>query len=321
MKKNQDYENEVEFRFLFISVFRKYIFKNLSITKIFGITVLTKEQIEFRTKYSLFSIVRWSKYNHLLAYQQCAQNIQDCIKNIQECKNNIDVNYNNLQECNRNIIECKQIIGRLNTTVSLLTREQALLKSSSVFKVLFLVHNINTIDCFIPVINAMKKHPRFKVIVASIKRHFLGDKVFGMEDETSNALSKLNIEHLRLNYQEPAYLLDAIIRIHPHFIFRQSPWDADIEPTFAINNLSFAKVCYIPYFGQSICKFNSKVDDLDVNQHFHNVVWRIFTDQNSAIKYNQKQDIHGSNVVITGNTKYEYIRDALKDEISKRTIV
>ncbi len=116
-------------------------------------------------------------------------------------------------------------------------------------KIGFLVHNIATVDCFVPLIRNMGKDNRFAVCVASINKKFPGDKNYAGEEAVHQELDRLGIKHIRLNMQDSMEGNKILRQTGLDVVFRQSPWEKDIEEGYRIPNLDFALQCYTPYYG------------------------------------------------------------------------
>ena len=185
-------------------------------------------------------------------------------------------------------------------------------------KIIFIVHNIATIDCLVPLIRLMFLHSRFEVVVFSIPKHFPGDNGFNGEDVVHNALEDFGIAHRRLNFKDDFDGLKILKKLKPDIIFRQSPWDADIPEAYSTHNLNFCQLCYIPYYGVHITDAGD-LDFIHENQDFHRACWKIFIDKDTEHYYKKIGYHHWSKVVVTGSPKYEYLADILKSKKSINT--
>ena len=140
-------------------------------------------------------------------------------------------------------------------------------------KVVFLVHNIATWDCLHDVYTEMVRDPDFEPLVVSIPRHFPGVEAFGHEEETFQALRAVGIEPLRFNDPDSFKDLEHLKALAPDIIFRQSHWEGDVPPAFRTKQISFARLCYVPY------GIMGMVSDKNCKHHksgFHEACWKIF---------------------------------------------
>lgn len=179
-------------------------------------------------------------------------------------------------------------------------------------KVGFLVHNIATVDCFIPIIRNLEADERFEIFVASINKKFPGDKNYAGEEIVHRELDRLGIGHIRLNMLDSMEGNRILRRARLDVIFRQSPWEVDIEEGYRIPNLDFALQCYTPYYG---VHFNHADDE---HLRYHRRCWKIFVDNDTAEKYYRKGVFTSEKVAATGLTKYEYLHDELRRPVRKR---
>ncbi len=191
-------------------------------------------------------------------------------------------------------------------------RIRYLRKSGQKIRVAFLVHNVSTLDCFIPLMKEMGGDKRFEVLTASLNKKFPGDTVYAGEEIVHKELKRLAIEHIRLGMQDSMKGREILKAMKPDIIFRQSPWDDDIQEGFRTRNLLFCYLCYTPYYGIHIVD-NGEKDRLHIDQPFHRHCWRIFVDSATASEYYEKSKLHGKNVVVTGLPKYEYLWRYMKD--------
>ena len=191
-------------------------------------------------------------------------------------------------------------------------RIKYLRKAEQKIRVIFLVHNVSTLDCFIPLMNEMDGDNRFEILTASLNKKFPGDTAYAGEESVHQELDRLGIEHIRLGMQDSMKGRNILKAMKPDIIFRQSPWDDDIQEGFRTRNLLFCYLCYTPYYGIHIVD-NGDKDRLHLDQPFHRFCWRIFVDSVTASEYYKKSKLHGKNVVVTGLPKYEYVWRYMKD--------
>ena len=202
----------------------------------------------------------------------------------------------------------KAHVDHMDDTLSMLTRDVKTPRKT----VLFLIHNVATLDSIILILQKLRQLPEFDVIVASINRKFPGDNGFGGEEDTHLELDKMGIDHIRLNMDDSWEALKIIKLFHPGVIFRQSPWDNDIPEAFSTANLSFARLCYTPYYGVHITKDPEGSQNLHEDQTFHRHCWKIFVDKQTGDMYRAHSLLGGRNIVETGLSKYEYLQASVK---------
>lgn len=158
-------------------------------------------------------------------------------------------------------------------------------------RVVFLVHAIESWDAQIDIFEAMQRDSRFDPLVATINRRFPGDACYGGEDQTSAALHKLGVRHIRLGMDGPSDALDILRALQPDVIFRQSQWEQDVPPAFATSRLSFARICSVPYGMSIVGKFSPNEESLgganpkSYDQHYHRMAWRVFCETEQTRDY------------------------------------
>ena len=217
--------------------------------------------------------------------------------------------------------------NKINDTASLLARKQQPLRGSKL-SIIFLIHHIAAIDSLLTVIQEAKLRGH-KTIVITIKNNFLSSTDGGRDTSEENnhrGLDKLGIEHIRFGKIDSLEGLKLLKLLNPDYIFRQSPWDNDIEVGYSTQNLNFCKLCYTPYFGVQLTEdFNDRnlPFDLHVDQIFHRSAFAIFIeDDKNSFQRVQKHAILGSiNVVPSGLPKYEYIFRQLREVKHKENSV
>ena len=176
-----------------------------------------------------------------------------------------------------------------------------------------LVHNVSALDVLLPVIQTMREDARYKVIIAAIDKKFPGDSQYKRGDEVVNFFNKWNIDCVRLYAYADDEAELMIRKLAPDIVFRQSPWNGDIKAIYSVRNLSFTKLCYIPYYGIQLEDVMSKDSDVYFNedQLLHRLAWRVFLDKASSKLYRERNGLLGENVVLCDSPKYRYIQDKL----------
>ncbi len=176
----------------------------------------------------------------------------------------------------------------------------------------FLVHMIEAFDAQVDIYRAMLSDPRFDPIVVSINRAFPGDNVFSGEETVSQALDGLGIEHVRLATQSPVEAQEALAHLAPDVIFRQSHWDRDYPPAFRTPELSFTRLCIVPYGMSIVHKFSHSepapetVSPMAFDQPYHRSAWRVFCETEQTKAYFQSfRHSDPNKFILSGYPKHE----------------
>ena len=187
-------------------------------------------------------------------------------------------------------------------------------------KCLFLVHFIVSWDSLADIFAAMKAANDFEPIVASINRRFPDASSFTGEDKVHEGLQALGIEHIRLPMEDLFASLDIIKAIEPDIIFRQTPWDVDIQPAFSPHELSFARLCYVPYYGLQMVERHDRHtngEDFHTDMPYHRACWRIFCEDEFVKQtFEHTAVLAGRNVVVTGHPKLKRLARLSQTESS-----
>ena len=191
------------------------------------------------------------------------------------------------------------------------TRRQPLTRERT--RVLFLVHHIEAWDSLDGVVRALRETTDFEVIVASIPRRFRGSSGLVDEDIIHAGLTRRGVPHLRVTQTSDADRLSLVRALSPDIIFRQSQWDDDLPEAFSTRNLSFARLCLIPYETMNILE-NIPVEGVEntaVDNYFHRSAWRVFC-ANDLVKEAAARDgaRDGEQFVVTGHPKADRLRSA-----------
>lgn len=179
-------------------------------------------------------------------------------------------------------------------------------------RIVFLIHNVAAIDAILPIIYEAQRREH-RVVVIAIRNKFSSSQT-NVESQHI-ALQSLGIEHLRFEKLNPGEGLDYLKSIYPDVIFRQSPWERDIDEEFSIERLRFSKVCYAPYYGIQFLRHFTPEDPVDYHcdQEFHRKAWAIFVEDATEVFDNFKNSslMRGINIVPTGLPKYEHLTGQL----------
>lgn len=199
----------------------------------------------------------------------------------------------------------------LKQTVNLSMREASGQASGRV-RCVFLVHRIEMWDALVEVYQAMAEDARFEPIVISIPSRSLGRGDFGGEDLISRSLSAQNIPHLRFDMPDHYEALNILKNIKPDVIFRQQQWDPELPPAFHAHELTFARICIVPYAALIIQthdiyeKDPQKFTRDGYDQIYHRLAWRIFCETTLVYDtYRQLQHAAPEKLVLSGYPKFD----------------
>lgn len=197
----------------------------------------------------------------------------------------------------------------LNETENLVARQQPLHFGEKI-RCIFLIHHAPAWDSLADVFDAMRMANDFEPVVISISHDFNHSGEFSGEGEVHKRLEFENVPHIRLPGDLPTHL-SALKAYRPHVIFRQSPWEPDVPPAFRTEEISFARLCYVPYFANSVIKGR---DAFEYDQYFHRMCWRLFCinqfHYNLALK---GSFVAPSKLVVSGHPKFDRLLSSAKD--------
>lgn len=218
---------------------------------------------------------------------------------------------NGLLDLQKRLQSLEVKLSSLDSRISTVSRKT---KRRNLKKIVFLVHNIASIDALLPIIKEAKKRGHITIVI-TINNTFDENGEIGSEEQQHNGLLKLGIEHLRFGNIDSMLGLEYLKLIAPDILFRQSPWDADIEEGYRTKNLRFTRLCYTPYYGvQIVDKFEPNQPlDYHCDQDLHREAWAIFVENSSLVVDNFKRNclFKELNLVQSGLPKYEFFADEL----------
>lgn len=214
-----------------------------------------------------------------------------------------------VQFSNSNIDHIKNRMVAFDDNINYISRRIPV--SYQQIKVVFLVHHIASFDSIRGIYQKMVSDPAFEPILASVPKRFKGEYGFSGEDEVHKFLEKENLPHIRFqlsNISQASYLLKMIT---PDIVFRQSPWDHDIPGPFHSKNLSFTRVCYVPYYGFNLVEmYADHNEDGHADQEFHRICWRIYCENEATLRNMKKASIRGGdNMRLSGHPKLDMIKN------------
>lgn len=157
------------------------------------------------------------------------------------------------------------------------------------FRCIFLVHSIPMWDALADVYCSMVRDDRFEPIVISINSSPLGRGVFTGEEAVSQFLQEQGIPHLRFNMGNSYEGLDILKSLGPTIIFRQQQWDGCLPPAFRTQELTFARLCLVPYGMTIVTSFGDHSGDgltpLAFDQQYHRAAWKVFCENEISCSY------------------------------------
>jgi hypothetical protein len=186
------------------------------------------------------------------------------------------------QAININTWTSKQQMHDIQQSVHLANRQIGRSKNKCI-RCVFLISFLQSWNTLAAVYHAMKASHDFEPIVISTARKRTKDTqaIFG-EEQTHAFLETENIPHIRLNTGIPDNnAMDILKSLEPDLIFRQSAYH-DLPPVFNTADISFARLCYIPYSFTAVKRIgkdeplNATSSATHTDLYYHRLCWRIF---------------------------------------------
>ncbi|OCJ04169.1 hypothetical protein A6U87_15075 [Rhizobium sp. AC44/96] len=213
-----------------------------------------------------------------------------------------------------------QLGHELNTIKQ--TSNLALRAGSSVqlpIRCVFMVHSIPMWDALSDVYAAMLEDKRFDPVVISVNSTPLGFGAYEGEDVVSQSLKQLGVKHLRFNMEDSYQGLDILKALRPAVIFRQQQWDYCLPPAFRTNELTFARLCLVPYalnlaasLGDEII---TEVSAFGFDQAYHRAAWRIFCETATTQSYYRSfEHSDPAKFILSGYPKFDRLMKADKTD-------
>jgi hypothetical protein len=169
-------------------------------------------------------------------------------------------------------------------------------------RILFLVHTAEFFSSFELILNQfLLDKENFECFVVVGPQDYTGkSKSFSGSQKVFDFLTQNEINSIKLEENE-VHDTTILQKINPDYIFRQTPWDHLIPPSFRIGNLPKAKICYVPYAEMII-----DTGDAQYNQPFHHACSFIFADNLFHFnEYKKYQDKDTQRIHLVGSTRYE----------------
>ena len=186
---------------------------------------------------------------------------------------------------------------------------------SRTIRCVFIVQSIPMWDAHADIYWSMVDDPRFHPMVVSINHSQLGRAEFSGEDDVHRGLLEQNIPHLRLNVQ-PIEALDILRSLMPDVIFRQQQWDTPLPPTLRTPEITFARLCVIPYGMGVLANPNAANEDDEAyannyDQLYHRMAWRVFCETEITQRYYRSfEHSDPDKFVLTGYPKHDRLLQA-----------
>lgn len=182
---------------------------------------------------------------------------------------------------------------------------------------LFLVQSVAMWDAFADVYQRMVDEPLFDPIVCSLNVSQLGSSSFSGEADVSDFLKSQGIPHLRFGMDDSFEALDIMKSLQPDVIFRQQFWEGGVQPGFQTGEITFARLCLIPYAALIIQTHEDGPQGADLyspawyDQFFHRMTWRIFCENAEMRETFLKPRRHdASKIIVSGYPKFERLLKA-----------
>lgn len=189
-------------------------------------------------------------------------------------------------------------------------------------RTLFLVHAAETWDAVAGIYEAMRAASDFEPLVATTHSGVTRAASLVGEEQNHAQLEAAGVPHMRFSAADASPYLDVMKALDPDIIFRQMPWDGLLAPAFSMSELSFARICYVPYGYLTPRRFTAQepadqiASPLHTDQQFQRLAWRIFCETEMHKSMYVKTGMRaGKNVVVTGFTKFDRLLEA-KDKPS-----
>ncbi|KQO79762.1 CDP-glycerol glycerophosphotransferase family protein [Rhizobium sp. Leaf262] len=161
--------------------------------------------------------------------------------------------------------------------------------TEQVVRVVFIVQSIPMWDALVGVYQAMVDDERFHPMVVSINHSQLGRGEFTGEMDVHKGLDLQGIPHLRMNVA-PYDALDILRSLQPDVVFRQQQWDVPVPAGLRTNEITFARICVVPYGMGVLANPEAKNEEEEAyeanyDQNYHRMAWRVFCETEQTQTY------------------------------------
>lgn len=182
--------------------------------------------------------------------------------------------------------------------------------TAPVLRVVMLVHNPSAWAGLHEVHALMSGAKDFDVTVLTMGSHQGGLGELRGEEVVHEALQARGVPHLRC--PEDRDPLDLLRVLDPDLVFRQSQWDADIDPRLGAEHLGAFRTCLVPYEPLNAIHNPDAGETLDtgVDSEFHHRAWLVFTPRFSAERAAAIGRRGGAQFRAVGHPKVDVLRAA-----------
>lgn len=206
----------------------------------------------------------------------------------------------------------ERTIDRSRSAANLAARRGTLNRSS--LRVVFLAHNKDAWDSIGEVIQIMRERDDFDPIVVTVPHHYGGDTPPKGEGRMHKFLMRRGVPHLRLRKEQSLWAEELLRSLDPDVVFRQSQWDADVDPAFSAQNLGWTRLALIPYETMNPTHnvpWDYPSVDSAVDQHLHRAAWLVFCANDSALEIARAHSLTGGRQFrAVGHPKADALRRA-----------
>ncbi|SHO60973.1 CDP-Glycerol:Poly(glycerophosphate) glycerophosphotransferase [Pseudoxanthobacter soli DSM 19599] len=185
--------------------------------------------------------------------------------------------------------------------------------TESKIRCVFIVQSIPMWDALADVYMEMVKDERFHPMIVSINHSHLGRAEFSGEDIVHNWLENQGIPHIRLDVQS-LEALDILRNLMPDVVFRQQQWDIPVPPGLRTSEITFARICVVPY-GMGVLANPDAKDSSDeayannYDQIYHRSAWKVFCETKITQSYYRSfQHSDPDKFVLSGYSKFDKLR-------------
>ncbi|WP_112944601.1 MULTISPECIES: CDP-glycerol glycerophosphotransferase family protein [unclassified Rhizobium] len=179
----------------------------------------------------------------------------------------------------------------------------------------FIVQSIPMWDALADVYWAMTEDDRYHPMVVSIDNSQLGVAEFAGEEEVHAGLTALGIPHIRLDMHS-FDALDILRNLMPDVVFRQQQWDSPVPHGLRTMEITFARICVVPYGMGVLANPDAKSEDDEAysdnyDQQYHRLAWKVFCETEMTQSY-YRSFTHSDpdKFVLTGYPKLNKLMEA-----------
>lgn len=168
---------------------------------------------------------------------------------------------------------------------------------------LFLVHHATAWPAIRGIVEKMKLSKDFEPVLMSLPHVFPILNRLGGESEVHEMFERQGFDHIRVRDSEAHHALDYVRALAPDIVFRQAPWDKDLPSCLSSSNLSFTRLCYVPYGYMT-----AAIEKYQFDQLYHRLCWRIFCPDEAHFELFRTHNLlRGLNCRVTGYPKFDHL--------------